>query len=281
MKINYRILLALIVVAFTISSCGSKKKVVTKRKKPRTETPTPKPVPEKPKEVSIPSKPKTETGRSEDVRENYILDFKAAAIKEMQLYKIPASITLAQGILESGAGRARLAVEANNHFGIKCHTGWTGGKIYHDDDAKGECFRTYNDPTYSYRDHSLFLTQRKRYADLFDLRISDYKAWAKGLKKAGYATDRKYPDKLISIIERYGLDKYDAEAMQSMEMKEEPADKDSETSNIFKNYIQHTVKAGETLYGISKIYNVKVDDLKRLNNLTSNNLEIGQILNVK
>ncbi|MGB5983227.1 MAG: glucosaminidase domain-containing protein [Nonlabens sp.] len=275
MKINYRILLALMVVAFTISSCGSKKRVVTTKKKPTTEVAKPKPAPEKPKEVSVPSKPKATTGRSEDLRENYILDFKDAAIKEMQLYKIPASITLAQGILESGAGRARLAVEANNHFGIKCHTGWTGGKIYHDDDAKGECFRTYNDATYSYRDHSLFLTQRKRYAGLFNLRISDYKAWAKGLKKAGYATDRSYPDKLISIIERYGLDKYDQIAMETMDIE------DLEVSESSTQKIKHLVLEGETLYAISRKYGVSVEHLKRLNSLTSNNLEIGQVLQVK
>lgn len=263
------------VVAFTISSCGSKKRVVTTKKKPTTEVAKPKPAPEKPKEVSVPSKPKATTGRSEDLRENYILDFKDAAIKEMQLYKIPASITLAQGILESGAGRARLAVEANNHFGIKCHTGWTGGKIYHDDDAKGECFRTYNDATYSYRDHSLFLTQRKRYAGLFNLRISDYKAWAKGLKKAGYATDRSYPDKLISIIERYGLDKYDQIAMETMDIE------DLEVSESSTQKIKHLVLEGETLYAISRKYGVSVEHLKRLNSLTSNNLEIGQVLQVK
>jgi flagellum-specific peptidoglycan hydrolase FlgJ len=115
--------------------------------------------------------------------------------RNAQISKIPASITLAQGILESASGKGRLAVKANNHFGIKCH-GWTGAKIYHDDDRSQECFRKYKEAVSSYEDHSRFLTERRRYQDLFKLKPDDYKGWAKGLKKAGYATDRKYPDKL-------------------------------------------------------------------------------------
>ena len=120
------------------------------------------------------------------------------AMDEMIQFGIPASITLSQGILESGIGKGRLAVEANNHFGIKCHD-WNGKKIYHDDDEEQECFRKYDNPEYSYRDHSLFLSNRGRYSFLFDLKRDDYKQWAKGLKKAGYATDPKYPQKLIDL----------------------------------------------------------------------------------
>ena len=138
--------------------------------------------------------------------------YSAIAQEEMRLYGIPASITLAQGILESNSGRGRLSVEANNHFGIKCHD-WTGAKMYHDDDTAQECFRKYKDAKYSYRDHSLFLTTRKRYAKLFDLDKDDYKRWAKELKDAGYATDRKYPDKLITLIERYKLYNLDDEVL--------------------------------------------------------------------
>jgi hypothetical protein len=127
----------------------------------------------------------------------------------MKEYGIPASITLAQGILESGSGNSRLARLANNHFGIKCHKGWTGKTFRMDDDAKNECFRKYKDPSESYRDHSLFLTQRGRYAFLFDYEVTDYKSWAKGLKKAGYATNPKYPQLLINLIERYDLAQYD------------------------------------------------------------------------
>jgi LysM repeat protein len=128
----------------------------------------------------------------------------------MEKYGVPASIILAQGILESGSGNSRLAKLANNHFGIKCHSNWTGPKIYHDDDQKGECFRSYRSPEYSYRDHSEFLRGARRYAFLFDLNPTDYKEWAKGLQKAGYATDPGYPQKLIRIIEEtkiYQLDK--------------------------------------------------------------------------
>ena len=125
-----------------------------------------------------------------------ILIFYSDIAKEnMRSHKIPASITLAQGILESGSGRGRLAVKANNHFGIKCH-GWKGAKIYHDDDRSQECFRKYKKAETSYEDHSEFLTGRKRYAGLFKLKQSDYKGWARGLRAAGYATDRKIPSKI-------------------------------------------------------------------------------------
>ena len=127
----------------------------------------------------------------------------------MRFYKIPASITLAQGILESGHGRGTLALKANNHFGIKCHNDWKGKSILHDDDEENECFRSYKNPLRSYRDHSLFLVQRERYSDLFKLKRKDYEGWARGLKDAGYATDPKYAEKLISLIERFDLQRFD------------------------------------------------------------------------
>jgi LysM repeat protein len=139
---------------------------------------------------------------------NYIDKFKDEAIRQQKKYKIPASITLAQGLLESGAGNGKLAKLSNNHFGIKCHGVWQGEKVYHDDDEQGECFRKYDDPFQSYEDHSLFLL-KPRYADLFSLCPTDYKGWARGLKKAGYAEDPAYPQKLINLIERYELYKYD------------------------------------------------------------------------
>jgi LysM repeat protein len=147
--------------------------------------------------------------------EEYIEIYKSIAINKMQEYKIPASITLAQGILESGSGNSRLAKEGNNHFGIKCHQGWDGKTIYVDDDIKHECFRKYKKAEDSYRDHSLFLTQRGRYSFLFEFEITDYKAWAKGLKKAGYATNPKYPELLIRIIEKYNLQQYDSKSSNS------------------------------------------------------------------
>ena len=140
---------------------------------------------------------------------DYIDKYKDIAMTEMVDHKIPASITLAQGILESGNGNSELSRKSNNHFGIKCHKSWTGKRTYHDDDAKGECFRVYDSPADSYRDHSLFLVNGQRYAFLFDLKITDYKGWAKGLKQAGYATLPTYANVLIKLIETYDLTQYD------------------------------------------------------------------------
>jgi flagellum-specific peptidoglycan hydrolase FlgJ len=139
----------------------------------------------------------------------YVKKYAPAATKNMRFFKIPASITLAQGILESGYGEGTLAKKANNHFGIKCHKEWKGKSITHDDDEKDECFRSYKNPLRSYRDHSLFLVDRERYSSLFTLNRKDYKGWAEGLKAAGYATDPKYADKLISLIERFNLTRFD------------------------------------------------------------------------
>lgn len=142
-------------------------------------------------------------------QQRYIEQFAPLAVEEMYRSGIPASITLAQGLLESGNGLSVLAVKGNNHFGIKCHNNWKGGRMYHDDDRRGECFRKYPSPEQSYRDHSDFLRYRERYKFLFDYKITDYKAWAHGLKKAGYATDPSYPKKLIQLIEEYDLHQYD------------------------------------------------------------------------
>lgn len=139
----------------------------------------------------------------------YIEQFAGLAVEEMYRSGVPASITLAQGLLESRYGLSELAVKGNNHFGIKCHNNWKGGKVYHDDDLKGECFRKYDSPEESFRDHSDFLRYRDRYSFLFELEVTDYKGWSYGLKKAGYATDPKYPVKLINLIEEYSLYRYD------------------------------------------------------------------------
>lgn len=147
--------------------------------------------------------------QKKDPGEVYIEKYKALAIEEMEIYGIPASITIAQGLLESDYGRSRLAVQANNHFGIKCKKEWTGETITHDDDAKGECFRKYQSAEESYKDHSEFLDKSARYSALFDLDPKDYVGWAKGLKAAGYATNPKYADILIGIIEKYQLYKLD------------------------------------------------------------------------
>ena len=140
---------------------------------------------------------------------HYIEKYQRVAVNEMNLYKIPASITLAQGILESTAGTSKLATNANNHFGIKCHKEWTGKTFFQDDETKNECFRKYGNPLESFRDHSHFLTRRDRYKVLFELDITDYQGWARGLKSAGYATNPKYADILIKTIETYKLQKFD------------------------------------------------------------------------
>lgn len=142
-------------------------------------------------------------------QEKYISRYSALAVDEMYRSGVPASITLAQGLLESRYGQSELAVRGNNHFGIKCHNNWSGRRMYHDDDADGECFRRYDTPEESFRDHSDFLRYRDRYRFLFDLEVTDYKGWAYGLKQAGYATDPAYPSKLIRLIEEYRLYEYD------------------------------------------------------------------------
>ncbi len=148
---------------------------------------------------------------SSSPQETYIQQYGGIAVSEMYRSGVPASITLAQGLLESNAGRSTLAVKGNNHFGIKCHRDWKGKRIYHDDDARGECFRKYPSAEESFRDHSDFLRYYDRYKFLFDYEVTDYKAWAVGLKKAGYATDPTYPERLIDLIRRYGLDRFDRE----------------------------------------------------------------------
>ncbi|MEN8137495.1 MAG: glucosaminidase domain-containing protein [Bacteroidota bacterium] len=147
---------------------------------------------------------------------NYIKRYQKVAMDEMRIFGIPASITLAQGILESANGKSRLAIKANNHFGIKC-ANWTGKKIYHNDDKRGECFRSYPSPWGSYRDHSKFLKNQRRYADLFKIKVTDYKGWAYGLKKAGYATDKHYPKRLIRIIEDNKLYRFDQMVLNGTE----------------------------------------------------------------
>ncbi len=154
----------------------------------------------------------------------YIEKYADLAVEEMYRSGVPASITLAQGLLESRYGQSELAVKGNNHFGIKCHN-WNGKKMYHDDDRRGECFRVYKSPEESFRDHSDFLRYRDRYKFLFDLEPTDYKGWAHGLKKAGYATDPAYPRKLIKLIEEYGLDDYDKMSRKAHRSKKKASGK--------------------------------------------------------
>lgn len=217
----------------------------------------------------------------------YVDNYSPIAKDNMRRHGIPASITLAQGILESGAGKGTLCVNANNHFGIKCHTGWTGETIHHDDDSEQECFRKYTHGSESYNDHSLFLTTRGRYASLFKLGKDDYSAWAHGLKAAGYATDPQYPAKLIGLIERYDLAKYDAEVLgrefvpapKKEVVKPTPVTQPAE--EIILAADSYRVQQGDTLYSISKKHNLTVEQLMALNSLNGNAISIGQVLKIK
>ena len=171
-------------------------------------------------------------------QQKYIERYASIAVSEMYRTGVPASITLAQGLLESGSGMSTLARKSNNHFGIKCH-GWKGRKVYHDDDAKGECFRAYDHAEESFRDHSDFLRYRDRYKFLFDYRTTDYKAWARGLKKAGYATDPRYADKLIKYIEDYDLSRFDKMSSRkareiSKEQEKEEVEESVEAQEVHK-----------------------------------------------
>lgn len=205
----------------------------------------------------------------------YIAEFKDVAIREMNKYGIPASITLAQALLESGIGNSDLARYANNHFGIKCNSEWTGKTYYKDDDQKDDCFRVYENAEESFKDHSVFL-KRKRYATLFDLQITDYKGWANGLKVNGYATNPKYPDLLINIIEKYNLQQFDdkdfiATAISVKTTPEQPV----------LNGNKYIVQQGDTLYNIAKRLMISVDELKELNGMKDNVIKIGQELTTK
>ncbi|MBJ7880231.1 glucosaminidase domain-containing protein [Gelidibacter salicanalis] len=277
MKFSVRIIMVL-VLALVLTSCGGKKRIVTKKKNSKAKTErvivrkdrsTPS---VKSNENNAPHVATPKPSGNLNISEIYIATFSEIAKNNMRQHKIPASITLAQGILESGSGRGRLAVEGNNHFGIKCHD-WTGDKIYHDDDASQECFRKYKHADQSFQDHSQFLTSRGRYGALFKLDLDDYEGWAKGLRAAGYATDRKYPDKLISLIERFQLYVFDEEVLGTRR-------ENTRTSDITNN-LTHKVVPGDTMYSLSKRYNISVNQLQKLNRMTNSNLQVGQILIVK
>ena len=191
--------------------------------------------------------------------EEYIKKYRDLAVEEMKRYHIPASITLAQGLLESGAGQSELARKSNNHFGIKCGGDWRGKTVRHDDDARGECFRAYKHPKESYEDHSKFLVNRPRYASLFKLQITDYKGWARGLKKAGYATNPRYADQLIGIIELYDLHKYDTKGGLKW-MKENP---NPHQPYIANDLLYIVVRSGDSWKSISKEFDISQKKLRK------------------
>lgn len=210
---------------------------------------------------------------------DYFSTWGEVAVQQMVQYRIPASITLAQGVLESGAGKSELARKANNHFGIKCN-GWTGRKSYHDDDERGECFRAYDNAYQSYVDHSVFLTNSPRYRRLFDLKRTDYKGWAKGLKACGYATSPTYATRLIEIIETYGLHRYDVGKgfdKQRIEQMHQSADQ----RQVFTFNSNYYVRArrGDTFRRIADDVDVSYRRLAKFNERDKNDtLEEGEII---
>jgi len=227
----------------------------------------------------------------------YILQYREIAVQEMKEFRIPASITLAQGILESNAGRSDLAVKANNHFGIKCHKGWTGMTFYKDDETKNECFRKYDNPVESYLDHSRFLTGRDRYKSLFSLEMTDYRAWASGLKAAGYATNPAYADLLIRTIENYKLYQFDSPGYTPSpeESGSRPAKptvpapypgfrltgKGPDGHDLYMNNRRRVILTNENdlLYLIARNYSVSVGKLLKINDLPyASAFRPGQIL---
>ena len=250
-------------------------------------------------------------GQTADENVTYIKTYASLAIKEMKRTGVPASIKIAQGILETGAGKSDLVSRSNNHFGIKCKSSWTGQKVYHDDDKSGECFRKYENAEASYLDHSDYLRSQPRYSFLFNYDMNDYRSWAWGLKKAGYATNPTYAEKLIKYIERYSLyelnkitledndDRLNAyfssfstnngiasenntQVDQSVE-NQVPVKKNILSKFHFKKHKRqqvYTVKKGDSLTSISRKYQVSIPSIKKANGMKSDRLQIGQKLKI-
>jgi LysM repeat protein len=213
--------------------------------------------------------------------EEYINTFKEDAVKEMYLHKVPACITLAQGMLESGNGNSALCKNANNHFGIKCHKEWAGETYTMDDDSADECFRKYETALDSYSDHSLFLFSRSRYSQLFELPINDYKAWCIGLKAAGYATDPKYPERLIELIEKYKL--HELNINENTPKQNFPAYDEIKSKMAIRevyrfNHIRFVIaKENDSFYKIAKEFNLELEEIIEYNDLSkSDKLSYGQ-----
>ncbi|WPU94286.1 glucosaminidase domain-containing protein [Mucilaginibacter sabulilitoris] len=270
-----KLLSLLFIAAIGLSSCSSHKGTISNRQVRRNNN-------------TIQKENKDAANYQSYTSLSYIERFKGIAIQEMNQNGIPASITLAQGLFESGSGNSELARYANNHFGIKCTSDWRGRSYYKDDDSANECFRVYDNPDDSYRDHSAFL-KRKNYARLFELDKNDYEGWARGLKQAGYATNPKYPEMLINIIVRYHLDQYDRPEGEIAKIKREDRVLSQINSSIGKTTTDiipqtspddkiYTVKQGDTLYNISKRFGITVDELKALNSIADDHIAIGQKL---
>lgn len=274
-----KFLLASLILALFFVSCGTKRNTTLKNPNGRPNS-----------SVNNSSSSSSSNKGTSTNGLNYIDRYKGIAIEEMNKYGIPASIKLAQALLESGNGNSYLATRANNHFGIKCGGSWSGKSVNRPDDSNNDCFRVYNDPEQSFRDHSQFLL-RKRYENLFTLRKDDYKGWAKGLKAAGYATNPRYPELLIDLIERYNLQQYDraeapVEVIARVEKVEEVIEeKEVEEPQVPVEEIKkpvamliYEVKATDTMYSIARKYNVTVETIKQLNGLSTDAVTVGQLL---
>lgn len=212
-------------------------------------------------------------------REQYIRIYHKVAQEKMKEHGIPASITLAQGILESDCGNSSLAKKANNHFGIKCHD-WKGSSVKYNDDKRNECFRKYKNAAESFEDHSEFLTGRGRYESLFSLKSTDYKGWAKGLKKAGYATDPHYADRLIKIIEEEALFKYDVKFEGTPDLNAPPG---IVREMFYNNNTRYVIaKEGETLVSLSQEFGMRLWELPRYNDMPkASKLNEGDVIYVR
>lgn len=213
--------------------------------------------------------------------QQYIDQYKDIAIEQMKRWNIPASITLAQGLFESGAGRSELTRKGNNHFGIKCHD-WTGRAVYHDDDQRNECFRAYKSAYDSYEDHSRFLANSSRYKKLFSLKTTDYKGWARGLKAAGYATNPQYADKLIEIIQLYKLYQYDSAKHYDKYMAKRAKSSLQNLSHPIKSFNDNyyvIAQAGDTYKSLGEELDVSYRKLAKYNERDKHDsLEEGEVV---
>ncbi|MDR0427369.1 MAG: glucosaminidase domain-containing protein [Dysgonamonadaceae bacterium] len=211
---------------------------------------------------------------------DYVDKYNRLAVDHMERFKIPASITLAQGILESGAGRSSFVKETNNHFGIKCHKDWKGNRVYKADDGPNDCFRSYRRAEDSFEDHSRFLAERSRYSSLFQLKITDYKGWARGLQKCGYATDKAYANKLIKIIEDYELYKYDTKSSKGKGKNKDKSKKPKEEL-MRQPYKDHGLvyvigEENDSYERIAEEMNFKLKDLLKFNEVPDESFPINK-----
>ena len=219
--------------------------------------------------------------------QQYIDQYKDIAIEQMMRYHIPASITLAQGLLESGAGRSELTRNSNNHFGIKCNNNWTGRRTYHDDDAKNDCFRVYDSAYDSYEDHSKFLSSNQRYRPLFQLKPTDYKGWAKGLKACGYATSPVYAEKLVEIIQLYKLYQFDSAKgydhfMAQRTKDQNPNGASLHTIKIFNKNYYIIARRGDTFKSIGQEVGISYRKIAKYNERNrKDQLQEGEVIWLK